>query len=252
MVRQSAKIFLLLIAVLFSSCSDAPTISNPRTILWAWERPEDLRFVDRPDIDVAFLAQTLQLSGDDVVFIPRRQPLEFAPGTHVIAVTRIETARDPAKRATLSVEQIRKVVARLKASAELPNVKELQIDFDATVSEREFYKSVVVMTREMLPANGPISITALASWCMGDRWMAELPIEEAVPMLFDIGPDDATVREFVAAGNDWREPKCRSSYGLSVESPRISGLKKDRKVYFFKSSAWRATDIPNLKSFYEN
>jgi hypothetical protein len=221
-------------------------------MLWAWERPEDLRFADPSQFSVAFLAQTLELKENEVVFIPRRQPLEVMPGTRLIAVTRIETTRAPAKQATLSVEQIRRVVERIKTTVQLPNVSELQIDFDATSSEREFYKGLLKELRETIPANAPISITALASWCMNDRWINDLPIDDAIPMLFDIGPEERTVREFLVSGNDWQEPKCRSSYGLSVNTPKIEGLKKGRKVYFFKSSAWRENDIGNLKGFYEN
>jgi hypothetical protein len=33
----------------------------PRLVLWAWERPEDLRALD-PDTGVAFLAQTITLT----------------------------------------------------------------------------------------------------------------------------------------------------------------------------------------------
>jgi len=49
----------------------------PRVILWAWERPEDLRFLDHSDQPpaVAFLARTLYLRGADVLVRPRFQPL---------------------------------------------------------------------------------------------------------------------------------------------------------------------------------
>lgn len=39
----------------------------PPVILWAWERPEDLEFLDTERFDVAFLAQTLILKGDAVI-----------------------------------------------------------------------------------------------------------------------------------------------------------------------------------------
>src|SRR6185295_3469944 len=67
--------------------------SFPRVVLWAWERPEDLRFVDPKRVAVAFLAQTVVLKSDQVVFNPRHQPLEVAPETKLIAVTRIETQK---------------------------------------------------------------------------------------------------------------------------------------------------------------
>lgn len=254
MFRRAAKILLFFGALFALACSGEPAADAPpsKVVLWAWERPEELRFADPSKFSVAFLAQTLELRENEVVFIPRRQPLDVSPRTHLIAVTRIETTRDPAKRATLSVEQIRTVVERLKGTVQLPSVSELQIDFDATSSEREFYKGLLKELRETIPVSVPISITALASWCMNDRWLQDLPVNDAIPMLFDIGPEEKAVREFLVSGNDWQEPKCRSSYGLSVNSPKIEGLKNGRTVYFFKSSAWRENDIGNLKGLYEN
>ena len=68
-----------------------PRLDNemPQKIIWAWERPEDLRFLDPKVYGVAFLAQTIFLEKDGVSPKPRRQPLEVAPGTYLIAVTRI-------------------------------------------------------------------------------------------------------------------------------------------------------------------
>src|SRR3982750_598009 len=51
----------------------------PARILWAWERAEDLEFLDPNQFAVAFLAQTLVLKNDEVVFRPRRQPLKVGP-----------------------------------------------------------------------------------------------------------------------------------------------------------------------------
>src|SRR6185295_2701738 len=47
----------------------------PATILWAWERPEKLDFIDPQKTGVAFLAKTIYLRGDRVVSRPRLQPL---------------------------------------------------------------------------------------------------------------------------------------------------------------------------------
>src|SRR6185503_8741461 len=59
----------------------------PRRIVWAWERREDLEFLDAGEFGVAFLAQTLVLKGADVVSKPRRNSLKVSPGTRLIAVT---------------------------------------------------------------------------------------------------------------------------------------------------------------------
>src|SRR5262245_61345327 len=63
----------------------------PKKMLWAWERPEDLRFIDKEKYGVAFLAQTLTIVGDEILVASRRQPLEVEDGTFIMAVSRIET-----------------------------------------------------------------------------------------------------------------------------------------------------------------
>ena len=80
MLRWSAKILLLCFVAVLVSCSEDPNASTSggRTVVWAWERPEDLRFPDASKFSVAFLSQTLELTGNEVVFIPRRQPLDVA------------------------------------------------------------------------------------------------------------------------------------------------------------------------------
>jgi hypothetical protein len=80
MFRRKPKTFLLLCVflALLGACSSKnrvnPKLSAemPPKILWAWERPEDLRFLDAEKFGVAFLAQTLILQNDEVVFRPRR------------------------------------------------------------------------------------------------------------------------------------------------------------------------------------
>lgn len=215
----------------------------PPKILWAWERKEDLRFINVKKFGVAFLAQTLILEKDAIIFQPRRQPLQVAPETFLIAVTRIETSKDTAKRAVLSEEQRKKVADYIKKTLELSNIKAVQIDFDAVVSERAFYQDLINDLRKELPENFPLSITALASWCIGDAWFSGFPIFEAVPMAFDMGADDKKIREFLGNGNDWNEPLCRESYGVSVEEPLRMNFKPNRRFYYFKSRAWEKSDL---------
>jgi hypothetical protein len=52
-----------------------PLSSFPHIILWAWERPEVLDFIDPDAVGVAFLAGTLSLSDEHVSVRPRLQPL---------------------------------------------------------------------------------------------------------------------------------------------------------------------------------
>ncbi len=218
----------------------------PTRILWAWERGEDLRFLDSDKFGAAYLAQTLYLQNDDVVFRPRRQPLEVSPATYLIAVTRIETDREKDNRPALSDDQKDKAIALIKRSLERPNVKAVQIDFDVVVSERKFYKNLVVDLQKQLPAGIPLSITALASWCIGDAWFDDFPVDEAVPMAFRMGADAARVRAHLAAGRDWNEPLCRGSYGISLDEPLDIKFKEHRRVYYFNSRAWKKSDLDKL------
>lgn len=218
----------------------------PNKILWAWEREEDLRFVEPEKFGVAFLAQTLNLQNEDVVSNPRRQPLEVAPETYLVAVTRIETSKDRNSRPKLSVEQKEKIVSRVTKTLQLPNVRAVQIDFDVVVSEREFYRSMINDLKKSLPENTPLTITSLASWCVGDSWFNDFPVDEAVPMAFQMGADDERIRSFLANGNDWREPLCRGAYGISIDEPLKINFKQNRRFYYFNPKPWKKSDLDNL------
>ena len=236
----------------------------PTKILWAWERPEDLRFLDPKEFGVAFLAQTIFLDNDGISPKPRRQPLDVSPGTYMIAVTRIETKKGTAERPTFSPEMVSKVAALIKNTLDLPNVKAIQVDFDAVVSEREFYRKFMFELRHVLfepPASAggqsaspdssrpsplapvPLTMTSLASWCTGDAWFNDFPVDEAVPMVFQMGADSDKIKTYLRNGNDWREPLCRGSYGISLEEGKFDGIKDGRRMYYFKNSAWNAGDL---------
>ena len=220
-----------------------PALSNqmPQKILWAWERPEDLRFLGEKQFGVAFLAQTLTLEDDDVVFTPRRQLLEINPGTYLVAVTRIETNKS--SHTAFSAQQRNKLVSLVKNTLNLPDVKAVQIDFDAVVSEREFYRRMMFELKKQLPQNVPLTMTSLASWCTGDAWFNDFPVDEAVPMAFQMGADNDKIKRYLANGNDWNEPLCRGSYGISIDEPLNVELRPERRFYYFKKEPWSRNDL---------
>jgi Protein of unknown function (DUF3142) len=217
--------------------------SFPQTILWAWERPEDLEFLDPQQFAVAFLAQTLVLKGEDVVFKPRHQPLKVRPEMKLIAVTRIESEKTTA----LSATQREKLVDLVLKTRELTNVSAVQIDFDATTSQREFYRTLLNELRHRLPDNVPLSMTALASFCVGDRWLQDLPVDEAIPMIYRMGKDDQTIRSFLESGKDFKDPICRRSYGVAVDEPLAMTFDRSRRQYIFNIRAWTEQDVLPLK-----
>jgi hypothetical protein len=223
----------------FSKRTPAVTITRsvqmPRVVLWAWERPVDLRFIDPRETGVAFLARTIQLRANEVVVRPRLQPLALPDGARVIAVARVES--DPRTKPNLSGQQTEELAAAIAEMARLPNVSTIQIDFDATRSERTFYRDAILAVRRRMPASVGLSITALASWCSDDDWISDLPIDEAVPMLFRMGPDGRQIRNRLTSGEEFPARPCRSSYGISTDEP-LRNLSATKRLYVFNPDAW--------------
>jgi hypothetical protein len=139
----------------------------PGRTLWAWERPEDLRAIDPRTTAIAYLDRTILL-GPDAISQKRHQPLIYPSSASLIAVVRIEAPRD----AKLGTVQEQQAVAFLLKSAEVPGVAALQVDFDATRSQRTFYTNLLTDLRRRMPINLPLSITALASWCSNNDRIA--------------------------------------------------------------------------------
>ena len=214
----------------------------PMTILWAWERPEDLRFLN-DEIGVAFLAQTIHLNGEQTQNAARQQPLKVKSSTKLIAVTRIETEK-PALNQAQHDEVLRLILNTLN----LKNVSAIQIDFDAKVSQRQFYQQLLSDLRAKLPNTIPVSITALASFCLGDPWIKNLPINEAVPMIFRMGTDSDKIKTALNNGTDFSIDICRKSYGIATDEPLNIKFEQTRRRYIFKSAShgWIPEDLNRL------
>jgi len=229
---------LLLVAALY------PRDKQRTEILWAWERPENLTFIDPRKTEVAFLAKTITLRGDKVVVRPRLQPLRVPEGTKTIAVVRIETDRGDLP--ALSTTQLAQTVAEIRA---LSAASVVQIDFDATVSERDFYRSLLTQLRNELPASTTLSITALASWCAGDDWLTDLPIDEAVPMLFRLGVDQRQFQRRLETGQSFESRICRSSAGVSTDEP-VNAPAVNR-LYIFSPEPWSKSSFAAAMETYQ-
>lgn len=219
---------VVLIPLLFlAACARRPDPlpGFPRVFVWAWERREDLSWLDARFVGVAFLARTVCPREDGVAVRPRMQPLLTPPNTVLIAVVRVESG---GRGSRADVPRTARAIA---AAAGQPGVRALQVDFDAVVSERAFYRALLWELLRDVPPGMPISITALASWCESDGWISGLPVAEAVPMLFRMGPDQ------YSPGSDFRSELCRSSVGISTDE-LPSRIPSGRRVYVFHPRAW--------------
>lgn len=197
----------------------------PALVLWAWERPENLTWIDPRATGVAFLAGTAVITPNGSFTMRlRTQRLALPPNAAVLAVVRIES---PPVHAAVAPGPL---IAALLTVANQPGVRGLQIDFDARGSERALYKTLLASLHEQ--SSRPIGVTALASWCSGDRWLDREPIAEAVPMFFRMGPGES--REMAI-----KSPVCRASIGLSTDEPwparRPAGI---HRIYVFNPHPW--------------
>jgi len=218
--------------LLLTGCGRDPLPGFPHVILWAWESPQNLNFIDPNEAGVAFLARTLILADHQAIIRPRLQPLRVPPGTALMAVVRLEsTGHDELPRPS----EIAPAIADL---ARDPGIRALQIDYDARFSERAFYQQLISEVKSRLPERFPLSMTALASWCNGDSWIATLPVSDAGPMLFRMGP------ERYRPGSNFRVPLCRTSVGVSMDEP-VARLPRGRRVYVFHPGRWTQRDYKN-------
>jgi hypothetical protein len=229
-----AAVGAIIVPVIARRGNPAPTV--PQRLLWAWERPVDLRNLP-PGTGVAVLVQTITVSGHAHVIAPRRQPLRVDPDAYVIAVTRVEAPGEvPAQRQAIAA--IADDIARTR---ELPAIREVQVDFDARASQRTMYRQLLHDIRAALPPHLPLSMTALASWCLDDNWLDDLPVDEAVPMLFRMGPSESWHRRELATRLS--APACRGALGVSLDEPAGVPVRRGTRVYVFNPNPWTAASV---------
>jgi uncharacterized protein DUF3142 len=225
----------------------------PSTVLWAWEEPEDLSAASSHSVGVAVLAETLFLGADTnrsapgLRVVQRHQPLKVAPGTPVMAVVRIialagfQDSPDLRRQTSQALNQV----------AHQNGVRALQVDFDATRSQRGFYADLLKQLRPLLPSGKPLSITALLSWCAaapgGGDWLAQLPIDEAVPMFFRLGGSHRPTGD--KTSYRIREPLCLGSNGISTDEswPMLDAR---ARLYLFAPHPWTALQLAALSNLH--
>ena len=216
-----------------AACSDGPAVPGSTMVLWAWERPEDLRFVP-PDVEVAVQTGFIEIAGSDMVARGRGFPLQVmhAPGTAMVHL-QIDEGRpvrwSPALR--------HRVAAAALHFATLQPVRRVQIDFEVRASERPVLIDVLSDIRRALPRGTVLSMTALASWRGGERWLDAAPVDEIVPMVFRMGRSASLIKRRLADGEDFADRRCRTAIGISSDEP-ISRAPPGRRVYVFSPTSW--------------
>jgi hypothetical protein len=206
--------FLIVAGASVGHTSIAPNSVASQLTLWAWERPEDLRFLAGRPVRVAFLERTVTLRSGQLSVQRRHQPLRLAPDTRLTAVVRIEASgvSSPVDRAGEVAREIADYAALLRG------------------------------TRARVPRSIRLSMTALASWCADDPWIDTTTVDEIVPMLFQMGPDARHVVTRLREDGRWRVNACNGAAGLSTDE-KWRGLPASRSVYVFNPRPWQASDL---------
>jgi hypothetical protein len=218
--------------------------SLPTSILWAWERTEDLRWAPS-NVGVAYVATAIGLSDDNVALRPRTSPLRVLATTTLIPVVHVDASwYHPPK---LNATQRDAIVNQVLLAAERTNAKVVQLDFEARRSQRPFLLEVVRLIRQKLPLERALSVTALASWCARDYWLAELQADEIVPMVFRMSKDDAPIKHMLARRMIFPHERCTSAVGYATDEP-MPPIAATRR-YYFSPTAWRQDEWARLYQF---
>ncbi len=250
------KLPAFLVGLLLCLCQPpvVATESLPGKILWAWQRQENLEQINIHEFGVAYFAVHMKLSAEKTETFWRDQALRVPKGCLMVPVLRIDTDRKMPPN--FNDGQIDKIIQAIKQISMLPHTVEVQIDFDAVQSERVFYRKLIERIRNEVKLQVPLSITALASWCVFDNWISDLPVDEEVPMMFSLGGERKKILLYFRQGNDFRVPKCFRSLGISIDDPEVNQvmipLIKRRKipvhVFVFSRTAWNAKKIQSVRS----
>jgi len=251
-LRTFRTIIMLLATVCFC-CPVFGAENLPHTVLWAWQRAEDLSNLNPDEFAVAYLACTVTL-GERIVSSPRVQPLKVPEKMRMLPVIRIDTDRlHPPPLSDSQADLVAHIIAQF---AGLPRSDGVQIDFDATLLQRPFYRSLLDKVRSLLPAGTPISITALASWCLFDNWIEDLPVDETIPMMFSLGSERQKVLLYFQQQRDFTTGPCCRSLGLSLEDKQVNDLmvplatarKTPVRLYFFSRTAWTPEKVQLVRN----
>jgi hypothetical protein len=198
---------LLILSLVLCACR-----GNDEHVLYAWDRPERLDGMPA-GAEVAVYTATVSLARGTLLWRPRAHPLRLPERARITAVIHFETARADLRR-PLDDALASWLVDRMAREAERPGVSGLQIDYEAPLSERPFLRALVVGVRRALGSSVRLSMTALASWCLFDDWLGDLPVDEVVPMVY-------------------RDPP--------------PALAPGRRIFYFAPHSWTADDLARMR-----
>lgn len=247
-VLNPLRILTTISALLFMQ----PALSG--TTLWAWENNQNMSFCPT-GVAVCYYAGTVVVRRGRVILKPRLATLHIPGRIANMPSIRIETGGHLGEEGTArdtsdTVDEMVRVVANTwrRARQSRPSQQmACQIDFDARTSERAAYKLFLKRLRTVLPPHTRISITALASWLLDDRWLNNAACDEACAMLFSMGNSRQEVLQLLEkrslvtpAGIDLAIGVSATERETTQALARLGLLKHAQRLYVFNSLPWTA------------
>lgn len=241
------KIFVYYCCILLTACQQHTPL--PPLMLWAWQAPQDLRGLDATKIGVATYIGTITITGNNVTTQANQARMLIPNNLYRMAVIHISVS--PFMKPALDQNTIIKVSNDILLLYRNTNMPALQLDFSATNSQRNFYAEVIRNVHQQIDPNTYFSITALASWCVGDRWIKEqhLPIDLVVPMYFSLAQTSREKFKFIQSfptNINSLAPECRNAIGIATFETWQVPLHADIPVFVFTRGSWTAEKIQRV------
>lgn len=213
----------------------------PNEFWWYWDRPAVQLPPPAPGVGAAVVVTHMFFSGEGVVRQPRRSALRLPDATPILPVVHVEV--DPARPFAGNAAQRDALRDALVDAASRSYSPWVQLDFEARRSQRDFWRASVEAIKAALPADVRFSVTALASWCYGDRWLRDAPVDEVVPMYFRLG---RTRSDYVLrSAGGVSEPRCALAHGVADDEPEWPVVLPGRRYVFLGRAPRRSIDIPS-------
>ncbi|RSZ56612.1 hypothetical protein HF313_12485 [Massilia atriviolacea] len=207
----------------------------PAELVWAWERPEDLRWLPA-DVGVAYVGATVLLQGGQAQVYRRAAPLLLAPGAARVPVLHVDVSwRKPP---VLSEAQGRRIADELLRLAAQANRQVVQLDFEVRRSQRPFLARTIGDIRARLDPSIALSVTALASWCLDDYWLHDIAADEVVPMAFRMGQAQHALRARLLQQGGFTRARCGAAIGFATDEAMMAV--REGRHYYFSPQAWSA------------
>ncbi len=200
-------------------------------IFWIWHDSDTPAL--RPGQELAVLQQHYVFSANGTRLRQRMKPLHIPPGTKVTPVVHAQLASLPVP--PLGPAEAQTLLKAVLKASQKSNSGWVQFDFEVPPSQRAFYLALVRQMRAQLPARIKLSVSALASWCLEEAFVAQIAADEVVPMLFALGqPAESGHKQFLLQ-QQRLAPACRQQaigFARQDTPPRALQQRYARRYWF--------------------